>query len=144
MEKVIAKDALQNILIAVGSAVIEMDDEAKKAYAALWEILANTDKNWLCLANLAECEEYILWQGKDDVRFIVESGCCDELNNMIDEEQAHFFSAVANRINWSNVAEAGIEAGNRLIEIELENVLREKQEKQHRNSDAIASKCYTI
>lgn len=30
MEKVIAKDALQNILIAAGSAVIEMDDETKK------------------------------------------------------------------------------------------------------------------
>lgn len=35
MEKVIAKDALQNILIAAGSAVIEMDDETKKAVAAL-------------------------------------------------------------------------------------------------------------
>ena len=54
MEKVIAKDALQNILIAAGSAVIEMDDETKKAVAALWEILANTDKDWLCIANLAE------------------------------------------------------------------------------------------
>lgn len=134
MEKVIAKDALQNILIAAGSAVIEMDDETKKAVAALWEILANTDKDWLCIANLAECEEYILWQGKDDVRFVAESGCYDDLSNMTNEEQAHFFSTVANRINWSNVAEAGIEAGNRLIEIELENVLHEKREEQHRNS----------
>lgn len=134
MEKVIAKDALQNILIAAGSVVIEMDDETKKAVAALWEILANAEKNWLCIANLAEYEEYILWQGEDDVRFVAESGCYDDLSNMTNEEQAHFFATVANRINWSNVAEAGIEAGNRLIEIELENVLREKREEQHRNS----------
>lgn len=99
MEKVIAKDALQNILIAAGSDVIEMDDETKKAVAALWEILANTDKDWLCIANLAEYEEYILWQGKDDVRFVAESGCYDDLSNMTNEEQAHFFSTVANRIN---------------------------------------------
>lgn len=127
MEQVISKSALNNILTAAGPAVVDMDEDTQKALAALWELLGEAQGENLILANLSDCEEYVIWKGADDVRFLVESGCYqDELLNMTPEEQENLYNEVANRLDWSDVASAGIEAGNKLIEDELAAVLAEE------------------
>lgn len=125
--KNISKNALKNILTAAGPGVIDMDDDTKKALAALWELHNEEQGDNLILANLSDCEEYVLWKGADDVRFLTESGCYqDEILNMTPEEQENLYNEVANRLDWSDVASAGIEAGNKLIEDELAAVLAEE------------------
>lgn len=127
MEQVISKSALNNILTAAGPAVVDMDEDTQKALAALWELLGEAQGENLILANLSDCEEYVLWKGADDVRFLTESGCYqDEILNMTPEEQENLYNEVANRLDWSDVASAGIEAGNKLIEDELAAVLAEE------------------
>lgn len=126
MEQVISVKALKNILTAAGPTVIDMDDNTKKALAAMWE-LCNENKDNLLLADLSDCEEYILWRGADDVRVLAESGCYqEEIGSMSEAEQEALFAKVAENVDWSDVASAGIEAGNRLIEDELEAALTEK------------------
>lgn len=127
MEQVISKSALSNILTAAGPAVVDMDEDTKKALAALWELLGEVQGENLILANLSDCEEYVIWKGADDVRFLVESGCYqDELLNMTPEEEEKLYKEVANRLDWSDVASASIAAGNKLIEDELAAVLAEE------------------
>lgn len=127
MEKVISKSALNNILTVAGPAVVDMDEDTKEALAALWELLGDVQEENLILANLSDCEEYVIWKGADDVRFLVESGCYqDELLNMTPEEQENLYEEVADRLDWSDVASASIAAGNRLIEDEIAAVLVEK------------------
>lgn len=127
MEKVISKSALNNILTVAGPAVVDMDEDTKKALAALWELLGDVQEENLILANLSDCEEYVIWKGADDVRFLVESGYYqDELLNMTPEEQENLYEEVADRLDWSDVASASIAAGNRLIEDEIAAVLVEK------------------
>ena len=127
MEQVISKSALNNILTAAGPAVVDMDEDTQKALAALWELLGEAQGENLILANLSDCEEYVIWKGADDVRFLVESGCYqDELLNMTLEEQENLYNEVANRLDWSDVASASIAAGNKLIEDELAAVLAEE------------------
>lgn len=127
MEQVISKSALNNILTAAGPAVVDMDEDTKKTLAALWELCGDEQGDNLILANLSSCEEYVIWKGADDVRFLVESGCYqDEFLNMTPEEQENFCEEVANRLGWSDVASASITAGNRLIEDEIAAVLVEK------------------
>lgn len=127
MEKVISKSALNNILTVAGPAVVDMDEDTKKALAALWELLGDVQEENLILANLSDCEEYVIWKGADDVRFLVESVYYqDELLNMTPEEQENLYEEVADRLDWSDVASASIAAGNRLIEDEIAAVLVEK------------------
>lgn len=127
MEQVISKSALNNILTAAGPAVVDMDEDTKKALAALWELLGEVQGENLILANLSDCEEYVIWKGADDVRFLVESGCYqDELLNMTPEEEEKLYKEVADRLDWSDVASASIAAGNKLIEDELAAVLAEE------------------
>lgn len=127
MEQVISKSALNNILTAAGPAVVDMDEDTQKALAALWELLGEAQGENLILANLSDCEEYVIWKGADDVRFLVESGCYqDELLNMTPEEEEKLYKEVANRLDWSDVASASITAGNKLIEDELAAVLAEE------------------
>jgi hypothetical protein len=127
MEQVISKSALNNILTAAGPAVVDMDEDTQKALAALWELLGEAQGENLILANLSDCEEYVIWKGADDVRFLVESGCYqDELLNMTPEEEEKLYKEVANRLDWSDVASASIAAGNKLIEDELAAVLAEE------------------
>ncbi len=127
MEQVISKSALNNILTAAGPAVVDMDEDTQKALAALWELLGEAQGENLFLANLSDCEEYVIWKGADDVRFLVESGCYqDELLNMTPEEEEKLYKEVANRLDWSDVASASIAAGNKLIEDELAAVLAEE------------------
>lgn len=127
MEQVISKSALNNILTAAGPAVVDMDEDTQKALAALWELLGEAQGENLILANLSDCEEYVIWKGDDDVRFLVESGCYqDELLNMTPEEEEKLYKEVANRLDWSDVASASIAAGNKLIEDELAAVLAEE------------------
>ena len=126
MEQVISKSALNNILTAAGPAVVDMDEDTQKALAALWELLGEAQGENLILANLSDCEEYVIWKGADDVRFLVESGCYqDELLNMTPEEEEKLYKEVANRLDWSDVASASIAAGNKLIEDELAAVWAE-------------------
>lgn len=127
MEKVISKSALNNILTVAGPAVVDMDEDTKKALAALWELLGDVQEENLILANLSDCEEYVIWKGADDVRFLVESGYYqDELLNMTPEEQENLYEEVADRLDWSDVASASIAAGNRLIEDKIAAVLVKK------------------
>lgn len=62
MEKNISKNALKNILTAAGPGVIDMDDDTKKALAALWELHNEEQGDNLILANLSDCEEYVIWK----------------------------------------------------------------------------------
>lgn len=127
MERTISKIVLKNILTAAGPNVIDMDDDTKKALATLWELCDEKQSDNFILANLADCEEYILWKGVDDVRFLAESGCYqDEILSMTHEELEHLYEKVANRLDWSDVAAASIAAGNKLIEDELAAVLAEE------------------
>ena len=87
MEQVISKKAFENLLNAVGSSVINLGDDEKKVFAYLQEICHNAQGDNLLLANLSDCEEYILWKGIDDVRFLVESGCFEEEVQSFSEEQ---------------------------------------------------------
>lgn len=60
MEQTISKEAMGKFLKAVGPAVAEMDDDAKKAFAVLQNLHDDAKKEILLLANLGDCEEYIL------------------------------------------------------------------------------------
>ena len=120
----ISKNAFKNILIAAGSAVKKMDEDTQQALAILWNLYAEAKNEIVLIENLANYQDYILWQGEDDVRYIVESGGYDSLNAMTEEEQSRIFSDVVNLVDWSDVSAAGIEVGNRLIVDALDTVLK--------------------
>lgn len=123
MERVISVEAFKNILTAASPAVANVDEDTKKALAAMWGFCSEK-KETLILVDLTEYEDYILWRGADDVRALAESGCYqEEIGNMSEAEQEALFAKVAENVDWSDVASAGVEAGNRLIENELEAVL---------------------
>lgn len=123
MEYSIRKKALENILTAAGPGVIDMNDDTRKALAALWE-LCNHAEETLILANLADCEEYILWKGEEDVRMLLETGCYQsEIQSMSEEKVNQLIREVANRVDWSDVASAGVSAGNEVIDDELSRTL---------------------
>lgn len=124
----ISKNAFKNILIAAGSAVKKMDEDTQQALAILWNLYAEAKNEIVLIENLANYQDYILWQGEDDVRYIVESGSYDSLNAMTEEEQSRIFSDVVNLVDWSDVSAAGIEVGNRLIVDALDTVLKKRTE----------------
>lgn len=126
MEQTISKEAMGKFLKAVGPAVAEMDDDAKKAFAALQNLHDDAKKEILLLANLGDCEEYILWKGADDVRYLVESGCYqEEFEGMTEEDQGKIIAEVATCVDWSDVSSVGIEAGNALITEKLDEYFAE-------------------
>lgn len=128
----ISKDAFKNILFAAGSAVSKMDEDTQLALAMLWNLHAEAKNDIVLIENLANYQDYILWQGENDVRFIAESGRYDSLNAMTEEEQSRIFSDVANHVDWSNVSAVGIEAGNNLIADELDTILEKYQRKHNK------------
>lgn len=124
MENVVSKKALHNILKVASSAVIDMDVNTQKALAAMWKLCNEATAENIILANLSKCEEYILWNGDADVRYLIESGCYqDEVQNISEDELNCLVGEVTTRVKWSDVASAGIEAGNDIIARELEQVL---------------------
>ena len=126
MEHRITKASLSNILTAAGPSVLDMDDNTRKALAELWELCNHAKSDELLLSNLSDCEEYVLWKGEDDVRMLLETGCYQsEIQEMPEEEVEHLIQEVANRVDWSDVASAGISVGNDVIADELSQMLSE-------------------
>lgn len=128
MECRITKSSLNNILMAAGPGVIDMDNDTRKALAALWELYSHTGNDELVLSSLSDCKEYIIWKGEEDVRMLLESGCYQsEIQDMPEEDVEHLIQEVANGVNWSDVASAGISAGNKIIADKLSQILAAKQ-----------------
>lgn len=120
------KTALETILNAAEPAINDMGAETKSAFEALREICDKASET-IEIADLASCEESILWTGEEDVRFLIESGCYqEEAQAMSEDELNRVVAEVTTRVDWSDVASAGIEAGNRIIANELDAVFAEK------------------
>ena len=126
MEYIISKLALNKILFVAAANIINMDDETKSALSALWDMYHNCNGENIVIADLSKSKEYIIWNGADDVRYLVESGCLqNEVLNMTSEEQEKLYKKVADTVDWSDVVSTGIVAGNEIIENNLRTILLE-------------------
>ena len=126
MEYIISKFALNKILFVAATNIINMDDETKSALSALWVMYHSCNGENIVISDLSESKEYIIWNGADDVRYLVESGCLqNEVLNMTSEEQEKLYKKVADTVDWSDVVSAGIVAGNEIIENNLRTILLE-------------------
>lgn len=127
MEQVISKSALKEVLLVADLAITSADGDTRKALDALWALCNSGEQDRLLLADLSDYEDHVLWEGANDVRNLIESGCYqEEFAGMTEEEQEALIAEVANRIDWSDVAAVGIEAGNGLISRELDEVFAEQ------------------
>ena len=126
MEYIVSKFALNKILFVAAANIINMDDETKSALSALWDMYHSCNGENIVISDLSESKEYIIWNGADDVRYLVESGCLqNEVLNMTSEEQEKLYKKVADTVDWSDVVSAGIVAGNEIIENNLRTILLE-------------------
>ena len=126
-EYTVSKEALMKVVNAV-SRNTDMDEDVRTVITALQSICAESEMETINLSNLAKCESYILWNGEDDVRYLIESGCYqEEMQKLTAEEQEEIIAQTCGEVDWSDVESTGIEAGNQLIENALSEVLCSKQ-----------------
>lgn len=126
-EYTVSKEALMKVVNAA-SLNVNMDEDVRTVIAALRNIYAESEMKTIILSNLAKCESYILWNGEDDVRYLIESGCYqEEMQKLTAEEQEEIIAQTCGEVDWSDVESTGIEAGNQLIENALSEVLCSKQ-----------------
>lgn len=124
------KTALENILKAAEPFIGDMGTETKTAFKALREICDNANET-IQIADLARCQESILWTGEDDVRMLIETGGYqDEAEQMTEDELNQLVAEVVSRVDWSDVAFAGCNAGNSIINDELDAVFEKLQSKE--------------
>lgn len=116
----ISKSGLKELLANVTAATPEQDE----ALRALTELCDSAGDNMI-LADLAGYDQYVLWNGEDDVRNAIESGAFEELSGLDEKEMSRFISAAASRIDWEQVDEACCEAGNNLVHQAIDEELSE-------------------
>lgn len=79
------------------------------------------------ICNLKDYKTDVLWSGAEDVRSILESGAYDSmLENMDENTLNELCQATANAVDWDDVAETGINYGNKLISTALDEELKKR------------------
>lgn len=118
MEQIISKKSLKVILKAVSIADIENDTEAKEVLTQLKKACSSGESSSLVL--ISEYKDYVIWEGAADVRNLVESGCYqEEIEELPAQEQENIIQKITEKVDWDDVVTVSIEAGNSLIEREL-------------------------
>ena len=123
----VTKEGLESLLKTATATT----QEQKDALDALTALCNEASENMI-LSDIAAYDQYILWNGEEDVRNSIDSGSFeDELSNMSEDELEDFIVDAAERIDWDYVDEACCEAGNSIVHQAIcEELAARKQETQ--------------
>lgn len=122
------KETLVRLFAAVNTD--SLDSEAKDAYELLKTLCTGnsaadqTDGKCVDLYNLNLYKSALLWEGKEDVKCVLDSGAFDEyLQGLDDDQYDAFVDTITDVINWDGESFCGGTAGNEVISSEIEKYL---------------------
>lgn len=111
----IEKDTLSNIISAALHSGAKFSAKERDAIASLQD-LCDKSEGSMVLEDLAQKKSYVLWDGTEDIRNLIESGCFeDDVGHLSENELEALLKEVEADIDWDDVASVSLSAGNGMI-----------------------------